>query len=110
MTEYKTNILRGARTELKARGLHKGSYFRGAWGVGPCDVYAACILAAHGDKGKEKSLRDPVWVALAPLLIRALPPGVNTGVATWVDRPDTKLEEVLALLTRAIALVDLEAS
>ncbi len=128
-------ILRGAKVELAARGLWKGAMFQGDSDKpgegqerghchGPCDIYGACILAAKATTTRRQdepadavvdtflqrshALRVPVWAAVAPLIQRAASE-LKTVPSKFNDRPETAVDDVLALLDRAIALAEVKS-
>lgn len=96
-------ILRGAKVELAKRGLRKGSFFPRVWVVGgappdgPCCVRGACQAAAgnsDGDRG------DVLLFLQAAVPIHRLSP------EDFNDRRTTTIDDVQALLDRAIALAE----
>lgn len=125
-------ILRGSKLELAARGLWKGAMFQGdsdrpaegqhrGHAHGPCDVYGACMLAAKATTSRrpeEKNpgyvdtflqrshaLRVPVWAAIGLVLTKAASE-FDTTPSRFNDRPETTIEDVHALLDRAIAIAE----
>src|SRR5690242_2345153 len=88
-------ILRGAKVELAKRGLHKGDFFADLETMdGPCCVRGACKIAAgswDGDHG-----------LVGRYLRAACPTGYVTAVG-FNDDPETTIDDVQALLDRAIA-------
>lgn len=99
-------ILRGAKVELARRGLHKGGFFASDWGEddnspppdGPCCVRGACIAVTGDINGDESN-------TLTFLREAARAMGA-AGPESFNDRPATTIDDVQALLDRAITLAE----
>lgn len=102
----KVEILKGAKRELRKRGLHKGWYFKKLKKVenwepsaakipdGPCCVLGACVAAAKS------------WTAvdrLENLLLSAIPrPNEYRDVPEYSDKKHVTKKHIMNLLDRAI--------
>ena len=128
-------ILKGAKVVLAERGLYKRPPNEQTSGLcsgehasltGNVDVYAACFVAAgcsvvrgagEVPAGKVKvdpfrirsrMAREPVWEVILPHLLKASPNGHTPS--SFNDHPSTTIEDVQALLDRAIVLAETEAA